>query len=1093
LFKKNLLLLIVIICALTLNSQIVNINPDPNGDPWIAGDAPEITPEIRARLDAIPEMILTEQSANRDLRDVVDNSQEIYMRPIFLQSGPSCTQAAGIGYIYTYEINRLRDLSSDLEENQYPTHYTWNYLNLGEAQLPAYVGDGWDIINDCGIPNVQTWGGMFGEDCKWMTGYEKYYSALTNKSLEYWPISVGTPEGLETLKHWLNDHNQGADVGGLAFFLANVQGEPNYATLPSESAESGKSIVTAWGTSGHHAMTFVGYNDNIKYDFNNSGSFTNDFDWFGDIDENGIADTDEDGNFIGDGIIDMRDWEIGALKIANSYLSTWPTPVDSGFVYMPYKLLGEEDYPGITDQEVYVITVQETSTPQITVRVKMRHSSRDKINILLKTYDDLMGLEPYGTKDYRAYSIQRGGSLPMQGVNIDPIEIELDISSIVDSDTKKYVLEIEEDDISNMCVGEVISYSVVDYRYDNPLEILCSDTNVEISNGITSLSITYDILPDNITENTIIDHDVYVRGDTHILSPATVTIEPDVKVNIYDGILNVDEGATLNISPEVTFKGRGINEIGTLALNSTGSTYFDETDFEYCEIINTYGDLTISGSELMDCELRILKSNFNLTSSILTNSKILADATNSQFRELEVIINGCLINNSLNGNSIYISSYTDYNIAENAFNCDGTCIFINESGTGENNGIYNNYIGGNDNGNGIVLYHSSADISGANTITDKSMGILGVKYSKISITGNYAPPFQGIHHNTFDEMVFMHDSFPYEMYYNKIYEDDHEYYLVKCLDHGCSREHEVPNNYWGDNLTPETDLFPSDAYMYDPQWVLREGSRGTVSEMFAEAKVYEEEDNYVQAELLYKQIISEFPDSEFTPASAKQLFSLETRSDKNYSELKTYYETEPNLITDDELEKLSNEMSNYCEVRLENYETAIDYYEDIIIDPPTQQDSIFAVIDAGYTYLIMEDEGRSTFVGKIPELKPKSSEQFAEKRDELISLLFAGSESDNEVPEIYKLALYSNYPNPFNPETTMSFSIPSESNVNLSVYNIKGQKVATLANDTFEKGKHELIWSGKDSNNNSVATGVYFYKLDVNGKTQAVKKCLMLK
>jgi len=45
----------------------------------------------------------------------------------------------------------------------------------------------------------------------------------------------------------------------------------------------------------------------------------------------------------------------------------------------------------------------------------------------------------------------------------------------------------------------------------------------------------------------------------------------------------------------------------------------------------------------------------------------------------------------------------------------------------------------------------------------------------------------------------------------------------------------------------------------------------------------------------------------------------------------------------------------------------------------------------------------------------------------------------------------------------------------------------------FKKGKYDLIWSGKNGNNKSVSSGVYFYKLDVNGKTKAVKKCLLLK
>ena len=87
----------------------------------------------------------------------------------------------------------------------------------------------------------------------------------------------------------------------------------------------------------------------------------------------------------------------------------------------------------------------------------------------------------------------------------------------------------------------------------------------------------------------------------------------------------------------------------------------------------------------------------------------------------------------------------------------------------------------------------------------------------------------------------------------------------------------------------------------------------------------------------------------------------------------------------------------------------------------------------------------------------------------------------------------TNYPNPFNPETTISFSIPEASKIELSIYNIKGQKVKIIVDDEFEKGTHNIIWNGEDSNDKQVGSGVYFYKLKVNGKDKSVRKCLLLK
>jgi len=89
--------------------------------------------------------------------------------------------------------------------------------------------------------------------------------------------------------------------------------------------------------------------------------------------------------------------------------------------------------------------------------------------------------------------------------------------------------------------------------------------------------------------------------------------------------------------------------------------------------------------------------------------------------------------------------------------------------------------------------------------------------------------------------------------------------------------------------------------------------------------------------------------------------------------------------------------------------------------------------------------------------------------------------------------LYQNYPNPFNPTTTIKFSIPEDSEIEISVYNIKGQKVKHLIRNQLSAGLHSIVWNGKDAFGKKIGSGVYLYKLNVNGKTEAVKKCLLLK
>jgi PKD repeat protein len=102
-----------------------------------------------------------------------------------------------------------------------------------------------------------------------------------------------------------------------------------------------------------------------------------------------------------------------------------------------------------------------------------------------------------------------------------------------------------------------------------------------------------------------------------------------------------------------------------------------------------------------------------------------------------------------------------------------------------------------------------------------------------------------------------------------------------------------------------------------------------------------------------------------------------------------------------------------------------------------------------------------------------------------------GSGVDNHELEIrnYKLM---NHPNPFNPVTTISFSIPENKKVDLSLYNIKGQKVKTLIAEELSAGSHIVNWNGKDNNNKQVASGIYFYKLKA-GNYHKVKKMILIK
>jgi flagellar hook assembly protein FlgD len=82
--------------------------------------------------------------------------------------------------------------------------------------------------------------------------------------------------------------------------------------------------------------------------------------------------------------------------------------------------------------------------------------------------------------------------------------------------------------------------------------------------------------------------------------------------------------------------------------------------------------------------------------------------------------------------------------------------------------------------------------------------------------------------------------------------------------------------------------------------------------------------------------------------------------------------------------------------------------------------------------------------------------------------------------------LAQNYPNPFNPTTNISFSLPAKSRVTILVFNILGQRVATVTDQEYPAGNHIVMW-----NASNVASGVYFYRMTAAEKTQTKKMVVL--
>ena len=84
---------------------------------------------------------------------------------------------------------------------------------------------------------------------------------------------------------------------------------------------------------------------------------------------------------------------------------------------------------------------------------------------------------------------------------------------------------------------------------------------------------------------------------------------------------------------------------------------------------------------------------------------------------------------------------------------------------------------------------------------------------------------------------------------------------------------------------------------------------------------------------------------------------------------------------------------------------------------------------------------------------------------------------DQDIIQPGRLSLGQNWPNPFNPETNISFSLPQPSHVRLEIFDILGRSVVSLINEKLNAGSYNAVWKGIDRAGSPVASGVYFYRL----------------
>jgi len=158
----------------------------------------------------------------------------------------------------------------------------------------------------------------------------------------------------------------------------------------------------------------------------------------------------------------------------------------------------------------------------------------------------------------------------------------------------------------------------------------------------------------------------------------------------------------------------------------------------------------------------------------------------------------------------------------------------------------------------------------------------------------------------------------------------------------------------------------------------------------------------------------------------------------------------------------------------------------------SQMEMRYAEVKGEFRVLIYSFAGNSISSGNNEVLRIKAEEGIELTSIEAVDPYgrpLTVTTTAKALPE--EFTLNPNYPNPFNPQTNISFALPIDSRVSLKIYNLSGQLVKTLLDNNLSAGTYTVTWDGTNSSEERVASGIYFYKLTAGNYSQTRKMCLV--
>jgi len=257
---------------------------------------------------------------------------------------------------------------------------------------------------------------------------------------------------------------------------------------------------------------------------------------------------------------------------------------------------------------------------------------------------------------------------------------------------------------------------------------------------------------------------------------------------------------------------------------------------------------------------------------------------------------------------------------------------------------------------------------------------------------------------------------------------------------------------------------------------------------------YFENQQYDQALTTFKSLIIDYSDSKFSKKSFSYIMKIQEGKTESKEQNVTYFEDiKQAYISKD----IKNEMADYVDLHIlywlernRQFDETEKKYDEMLakLASDSWQNELKLRKSIFYIYEKKEPDKAIPLLKEVTE----GDNFFTTLAENELKYLIGQPPKSESITSALTTKLFGNYPNPFNPETQISYSIQLSGNVKLVIYNLLGQKVRTLVDAYQYSGSHTITWNGCDDVGSKVAAGLYLCHLHVGGFT-ATNKMVMMK